>query len=138
MALLRTHPPQKLYRGAIILACFAFLLGVAGIFHFQRRDAQRRPVEDAATVLVHGLPEGGSARVSVEWTHPGGGPAEREIGRRSEAEGEWTFHRAPEGVPLTLVIEVHGDGIRREVARHPAILTRGGLFEHFVRPQRAR
>lgn len=136
MAFFKTHPPDLLYRGMIVLGCFAFVAGVAGIFYFEARDERRRPETDAATVLVRGIQEGRDLEVVVLWEEPAKGDARREseTGRVGERPGYYTFRRVPEGVPLTLVIYEDDGGGRREILRQPASLTYGALFETFAAP----
>jgi len=118
MAFFKRHPPDVLYRGAIILGCFAFLLGVAGIFYFRQEGDPSVPDADVATIWVHGVVggEGAGAEASeledleivVRWNESVEGksrPATRiETGRRGEAPGLFTFRRAPEGRPVQLTI----------------------------------
>jgi len=137
MAFFKTHPPDLLYRGMILLGCFAFVAGVAGIFHFKARDERRRPEADAATVLVRGIEDGRDVEVVVLWEALTASDTRREseTGRLGDRRGYYTFRRVPEGVPLTLVVYENDGGGRREILRQPASLTYGALFETFAAPE---
>ena len=125
--------PLALFRGSILIACLALVLGVAGIFYVQHRDAQRRPATGVATVQIGGLDSIAGIQVLVTWTDAAGAE-QSETGRPAPNEGQWIFRRAPEGKRLTLIVYRREQGQRLELARQPAFLTYGGLFEAYPRP----
>jgi hypothetical protein len=143
MAFFVRHPPNIVYRGAILLGCLAFLLGVSGIFYFQHLDARGAIDEDTASVLIHGVEGELYIQVVAEWEATGGALAPRidpiagetetsappamrsETGRLGDEAGVYLFQRAPEGVPLELIVYRYEEGGRVELHRQLAILTYG-------------
>ncbi|MDF1699798.1 MAG: hypothetical protein P1V36_01370 [Planctomycetota bacterium] len=129
-----SHPPPPLhFRTAVILGCIAMLVGVAGIFYFQRADESRRdtPATDACVVLVHGLPSVEGIRLRVRWKDLRGGDQE-ETGKPEGEAGRWIFQRAPPGVPVTLEVLEHAGGTKRTLHAMPAVLSREGLFQAWM------
>lgn len=138
MPFFKRHPPAAVYRGTILLACLAFLLGVSGIFYFRHLDTRGLPPGDTASVLVHGVEDDPDIEVVAEWTVLDGDGSEvaaatgepsthrkAERGRLGEEPGIYLFRRAPEGVPLELIVYRHTRGQRVELHRQLAILTYG-------------
>lgn len=123
-------PPPLHFRTAVILGCIAMLVGVAGIFYFQRADESREDTHpsDACVVLVHGLASVEGIRLRVRWKDLRGGDQE-ETGKPSAEAGRWTFRRAPPGVPVTLEVLEHIDGTKQTLHAMPAVLSREGLFQ---------
>lgn len=143
MPLFKRHLPNVIYRGTVLLACLACLLGVSGIFYFHHLDTRYLPPADTASVWLHGLDGTQDLQVVAEWTQPAeegtgasgaGGPtllpdADREriseVGLPGEEAGIYLFQRAPEGVPLELIVYRNEKDRRVELHRQLAILTYG-------------
>ena len=129
MAFFTRHPANTLYKGSILLASLAFLVGVAGIFYFHHQEHRHRPRADAASVLVHGVESDPAIQVVALWESTVEGSAtpglRSETGRLGDEPGVYLFQRAPEGVPIELVVYRHGEVGRTELHRQPAILTYG-------------
>lgn len=126
---------RTLFRASVVVGCTAMVLGVAGIFHFGERDRrlQARQPTDLARVLLQGLVSPEGVDVVARW-EGADGVAHEEGGHVGDDPWTWFFEQAPEGVALTLLVYRQETGMRREVWRQPALLTRGGLFEAYVRP----
>ena len=122
------------FRTAVILGCIALLVGVAGIFVFQRADERERLTHpsEVCTVVVQGLEAGREVQVIASWLDEES-EERRETGKPAGEPGYWFFYRAPAAEPVTLeVIEQAGD-TRRVLYAGPARLTRGGLFTVWIR-----
>jgi hypothetical protein len=128
-------PSVKLFRVSVIIGCTALLIGVAGIFYFAERDRRTRPPLPHAVCFVQlqGLDDPRCLDVVARWQDEEG-IAHEEGGEVTPDPWAWMFLAAPEAVPLTLIVYRQDEGGRREVARQPAILTRGGFFEALLRP----
>lgn len=139
MGTFQRHPANVLYKGTILLACLAFLIGVAGIIYFHHKDQRGLPEDDAASVLVHGVEHDPAIQVVANWEVEAETPHEptkrSETARLGDEPGIFLFRRAPEGVPIELVVYRHGEGGRTELHRQPAILTYGqNIFTAVPRP----
>ncbi len=130
-------PPPPFFRIAVILGSVALLLGVAGIFYFQRADERRHgeSPRDAALVFVQGLDSIEGIRLRASWQDLDGASHE-ETGKPTGEAGNWYFDSAPDGVPLTLEVIRHADGRKELLHAMPAVLTRGGLFEFWMPGER--
>ena len=133
MGLFTKHPPQIVFRAAILIGCVALLLGVAGVFHFGTTDREGdvRDPDREAMVLLRGVEAGPGLQVEARWENAEGG-ALVEVGRPGDEALTWRFLRAPGGEPLILTVW-RATGSRRErLHEQPAILTRGAGFEVVV------
>ena len=128
-----SNPLPLHFRTAVILGCIALLIGVAGIFVFQRADEtdeQTNP-EGVCTVAVHGLDSSAGIRLRASWLDLDGKEHE-ESGKPTSEALHWVFHRAPSDAPVTLEVLQHAGGTRRVLHATPALLTRGGVFEVWI------
>ena len=130
------HPPLH-FRWAVILGCIAMLVGVAGIFVFQRADEDQRTArpEDAAGIVVRGLETTQGIRVRVTWLDLEGKELE-ETAKPAGTAGQWLVRRTPSGVPVTIEVIEHANGTQRVLHAMPALLTRGCLFEVWLPKER--
>jgi hypothetical protein len=125
------------FRASVVLACTALLIGMAGVLHFNARDQrlQARHPADLSLVQVRGLRDPAHVDVVARWQDRDG-VAHEEGGEVADDPWTWVFERAPEGIPLTLIVYRQGAAGRSEIARQLVILTRGATFEAYVRPAR--
>ncbi len=124
-----------LFRASVVIGCATMLLGVAGIFYFRDRAPPEvtPPSGDTASVIVDTPAAKEDLEVVVRWTEGDGSHGE-ERGRRGKDPVTWHFRRAPQAVPVDLVVYVTSAGQRRELHRTEAVLQRGAHY-HAVLPR---
>jgi hypothetical protein len=122
-----TRRLNAVFRASVVIGCVALLLGVAGVYHFGRKDREARVARpaDVAVVLLSGAGDAAGVEVVARWHSPGGRVRE-ERGIPGREPASWRFRAAPEGVPLELLVYGRGSVL---LSRQPAILTHGGAFE---------
>ena len=122
--------PPFHFRAAVIVGCLALLVGVAGIFVFERADEGARAglPADALGVVVRGLPDGEGHVLQASWTDDEGAE-QREVGKPAGRDAHFVFYRAPSDAPITLEVLRQRAGAAHVLHAQPALLTPGGLFE---------
>lgn len=134
-----SHPPLPLhFRGAVLLAALAFLVGVAGIFWFERAEQQALEAARSAEarVQVHGLEVFDDIEVRASWIDVEG-IARQEVGEVHDRPARWIFREAPRPEPVELeVVRTAPDGVATVLHATSALLLPGQTFQVWLRGER--